>query len=313
MKLHVPLKLKDAAEYLNIRYIGNPEMIITGINEIHKVENGDLTFVDIQKYYDKALNSKASFIIINKEVICPENKGLLISNEPFRDYNRLVNKYKIKETFYTESFENINSIQIGKNTEIHRNVVIANDVKIGNNCIIFPGTVLYSNTIIGDNVIIHANCVIGADAFYYKKFQTHFEKLVSCGRTLIEDDVEIGAACTIDKGVSGDTIIGRGSKLDNHIHIGHGVVIGERCLFAGQVGIGGKAIIGNEVMLWGQVGITKDVTIGDGTIVLAKSGVSKSLKGNTVYFGIPAIEANKAYKQLSCVRKLPDFFQNLEQ
>lgn len=311
MKLEKPVTLKEVADLLQINYIGNPDAMITGLNEIHKVEAGDITFVDIQKYYAKALQSKATFIIINKEVECPTGKGLLISDEPFRDYNKLVLRYKKADQFYTGDFSEADDIIIGKNTVIHPGAVIANHVKIGDNCIIYPNTTVYPETEIGNSVIIHSNCVIGGDAFYYKNYKTHFEKLNTCGKTIIEDDVEIGACCTIDRGVSGITLIGKGSRLDNQIQIGHGVIVGERCLFASQVGIGGKTIIGNDVILWGQVGVTKDITIGHNAVVLAQSGISKSIKGDTVYFGTPAEEAKRIYKELACLRRLPEIIEQL--
>lgn len=311
MKLPSPLKLKQAADFLGVQFVGNPNAEITGINEIHKVVPGDVTFVDVEKYYNKALYSEATFIIINKEVECPEGKALLLADDPFAAYNALVMKYQKKPRFYTSDFASGENLSIGEGTIIHPGAVIANDVKIGKNCIIYPNTVIYPDCILGDNVIIQANCTIGGDAYYFKNYKTHFTKMETCGRVVIADDVEIGANCTIDRGVSGDTIIGKGTKFDCHIHIGHGVVVGERCLFAGQVGVGGKTIIGNEVMLWGQVGVTKDITIGDRAVVLAKSGVSKSLKGDTAYFGSPAAETKKMYKQLAAMRKLPEIVQKL--
>ncbi len=173
---------------------------------------------------------------------------------------------------------------------------------------------IYDHTQIGDNVIIHAGTVLGADAFYFKRRkerEVQYDKLESCGRVIIEDDVEIGAGCAIDKGVSGDTIIGKGSKLDNHIHIGHGAVIGKNCLFAGQVGIGGKAIIEDEVILWGQVGVSKDLTIGKGAIVYAQSGVGQTIEGGKVYFGSPVDDARTKMRELNWIRRIPEIWEKL--
>src|SRR5690606_30029363 len=149
------------------------------------------------------------------------------------------------------------------------------------------GAYIGNDTVIGDRVNIQAGALLGTDAFYFKKTDKQYSKWNSCGRVVIENDVEIGAGCTINKGVSGDTIIGAGSKLDSQVHIGHGAVIGKNCLFAAQVGVAGKTIIGSNVVLYGQVGIAQNLTIGDGAVLLAKSGVSKNLEGNKVYFGIP--------------------------
>ena len=126
---------------------------------------------------------------------------------------------------------------------------------------------------------------------------------------VIEDHVDIGPGCTVNKGVSGDTIVGEGTKLDSQVHIGHDVVIGKRCLFAGQVGIGGNTRIGNDVILYGQVGVAQNLVIGDKVLVSAKSGVSKNLESGKAYFGYPAAEARTAYKELAALRHLPEFFQ----
>jgi len=181
--------------------------------------------------------------------------------------------------------------------------------------LIHPNVTIYDHCIIGDNVIIHAGTVIGADAYYYKRRKertAQYDKLESCGRVVIHDDVEIGAGSTIDKGVSGDTIIGQGTKIDNHVHIGHGAVIGKNCLFAAQVGIGGKAIIEDEVILWGQVGVSKDLVIGKGAVVYAQSGVASSIDGGKNYFGSPVDEARTKMRELNYIKRIPEILELLK-
>ena len=296
------ITVKDAAEFLGLSFKGDGDMLITGINEIHKIRKGDLTFVDVQKYYQKALTSDASFIIINKDVEFPEGKAILISDDPFHDYNRLVTHFMAEEKPWHVAFSKGENVRIGEDVQIYPGVVLGRDIEIGDGSVIYPNVVIYDNAIIGKNVVIHANTVIGGHAYYYKNRKTHYEKLISCGRVIIENDVEIGASCTIDKGVSGDTIIGEHTKLDNQVHVGHGAVIGKRCLIGAQVGIGGKTIIEDDVILWGQTGVTKDITIGAGAVVSAQSGVSKSLEGGKAYFGTPAREIRKAQKEMAWVR-----------
>ena len=242
MKLNAQLTVAEAANFINANFAGSPERFINGINEIHKVEDGDLTFDDIEKYYSKAINSKATIILINKEVECPEGKSLIISDNPFRDYCKLVLKYWIKEEVPNKGYYKAADAVIGEGTQIYPNAYISNGVVIGKDCIIHPNVVLHTGTVLGDRVIIKANTVVGGDAFYYKGYGSYFEKWPSCGRVIIHDDVNIGSGCTIDKGVSGDTIIGKHTKIDNLIHIAHGVEIGERCLFAAQTGIAGENI-----------------------------------------------------------------------
>ncbi len=309
MELNPTYKLKEIAKILNAKFVGNPDTIVKGINEIHKVKKGDLTFVDSPKYYDKVLNSEATTIIINKKVACPDSKVLIFSDDPFRDYVTLVKKFHV----FTKCNIPISKTSvIGKDTIIQPNVFVGNNVKIGKNCIIHSNVSIYDNCIIGDNVVIHSNTVIGADAFYFKKRTDYYDKLISCGRVIIKDNVEIGACCTIDKGVSGDTIIGEGTKLDNQIQVGHDTVIGKNCLFASQVGISGVVTIEDDVILWGQVGVQKDLTIGKGAVVLGQSGIAKSLQGNKTYFGSPVQEAKKKMKELSLIKRLPEIIENLK-
>ncbi|MGX5818073.1 UDP-3-O-(3-hydroxymyristoyl)glucosamine N-acyltransferase [Chitinophaga lutea] len=312
MKFDSPIAVKEIAALTGAKLVGNESLMATGINEIHKVEPGDISFVDFEKYYNKCLQSAATIIIINKEVEVPEGKALLVTDDPFSAYVSLVKRYRPFAPFRSAISD---TAVIGEGTLIAPNVAIGDHVRIGENCIIQPNVTIYDHTIIGDNVVIHAGTVIGADAFYFKKRanrEVMYDKLVSCGRTIIESDVEIGANCTIDKGVSGDTIIGRGTKLDNMVHVGHGTVIGKNCLFAAQVGIGGKVTIEDNVILWGQVGVNKDLTIGKGAVVLGMSGVGGSLEGGKTYFGAPAIEARDKWKEIALVSRIPEMWEKLK-
>jgi len=301
MKFTQQIPVSQLLPLINAQLIPGNYTHINGINEIHKVTPGDITFVDHPKYYAKSLNSQAWVVLINQpDVPNPLNKTLLFTDDPFRDYNTLVRHFCPFEPILTER----GNATIGNNTLIMPGAVVANNVTIGDNCLIYPNVVIYPNVIIGNNVIIHANSVIGSDAFYFKRRPEGYDKMLSCGRVIIEDNVEIGACCTIDIGVSGDTVIGRGTKFDNHIHIGHGAVIGKNCLFAAQVGVGGKTIIEDNVTLWGQVGVSKTLTIGAGATVLAQSGVPDSLEGGKTYFGSPVQEARTMMRQLAMLKQL---------
>ena len=308
MKLPIQLTLKEIAALINCEFDGNPGHVITGLNEIHMVEAGDIVFVDHPKYYDKALNSKATTILINKKTACPQGKALLISDDPFRDYNKLVRHFQ-PLTYSSKAISD--SAKIGVNTVIMPGVYLGNNVSIGDNCVLHPNVVVYDNCYIGNNVIIHANTVIGADAFYYKKRETFFDKMISCGRVIIENDVEIGACCTIDKGVSGDTIIGEGSKLDNHIQIGHDTQLGKMCLLASQVGVAGVVTIGDYVTLWGQAGVKSDVKIGTGAVLLAQTGLGEDVPSGKTYFGTPAGDARIKMREIAAVKMLPDVLKKL--
>jgi UDP-3-O-[3-hydroxymyristoyl] glucosamine N-acyltransferase len=279
------------------------------MNVIHVVESGDIVFVDHPKYYDKALQSAATIVLINKNVDCPSGKALLISDDPFRDFNKLTNYFK---PFQSSNNSISTSAKIGEGTVIQPNTFVGNNVVIGKNCLIHSNVSIYDYTVIGDNVIIHAGTILGADAFYYKKRESGFDQLISGGRVVIENNVGIGALCTIDKGVTGDTTIGEGTKIDNQVHVGHDTVIGKKCLIASQTGIAGCVIIEDEVTLWGQVGTTSGITIGTKAVVLGQTGVTKSIEGGKSYFGTPVEESREKLKQLANIKKIPDLIQKLK-
>lgn len=306
MKFPKPHSLKEIALLLNCKFDGEENSQIFGMNEIHVVEPGDIVFVDHPKYYDKALNSSATTILINKNVTCPEGKSLLISDDPFRDFNKLAQYF---HPFIAANSPIAPTAKIGENTIIQPNCFIGNHVTIGKNCLIHSNVSIYDHTTIGDNVIIHAGTVIGADAFYYQKRNGIYERLVSSGLVIINDDVEIGAVCTIDKGVTGNTMIGNGTKIDDQVHIGHDTMIGKNCLIAAQTGISGCVTIEDDVTIWGQVGIVSGIKIGPQAIIMSQTGVTKSIEGGKRYFGMPAQELNLRLKQLAYIKKLPELFR----
>lgn len=309
MKFPQPHTIKQIANLIDCEFVGADDFPVLGMNEIHVVTSGDIVFVDHPKYYDKALDSAATIILINKNVECPEGKALLISDDPFRDFNKLTNHFK---PFDSASKSISDSAKIGNDTVIQPNCFIGNNVVIGNNCVIHSNVSIYDDTVIGNNVTIHAGTVIGASAFYYKNRPEGFDQLKSGGRVVIEDNVDIGALCTIDKGVTGDTTIGEGSKLDNQIQVGHDTVIGKKCLIASQTGIAGCCIIEDEVTLWGQVGTTSGITIGTKANVLGQTGVTKSIAGGKSYFGTPIEESRVKLKELAYIKKIPEILELLK-
>ena len=299
MKFSKQQTLVGIAKIINSEYIGVDDFPVFGMNEIHVVEHGDIVFVDHPKYYDKALESKATIILINKNVKCPEGKALLISDDPFRDFNKLTLHFN---AFQSSRLSISETAIIGENTIIQPNVFIGNNVKIGANSLIHSNVSIYDGCIIGNNVTIHSGTVLGGDAFYYKNRPEGYDKLISGGIVVLEDNVDIGANCTIDKGVTGNTTIGEGTKIDNLVQIGHDTVIGKKCLIASQVGIAGCVIVEDEVTLWGQVGVRSDVTIGKKAVILGQTGVTKSVKGNAVYAGNPIQEARQLLKETAFLR-----------
>ena len=311
MRFEKPVLLADIAILINAELIGNPNAFTTGINEIHKIEKGDLVFVDHPKYYDKCIQSEASFIIINKKVDFPEDKALLIVEDPFEAYLTIVNHF---QPFMPSMKMISDTAVIGEGTLIMPGAYIGNNVSIGKNCVVYPHVTILNHCIIGNNVIIQSGTVIGGDAFYYNKKENrniHYKKMATCGRVVIEDFVEIGACSTIDRGVSGDTLIGAGTKIDNLIHIGHDTTVGKNCLFAAEVGIAGSCVIEDEVIILGQAGIAKTVTIGKGAMILSQCGVSNSLEGGKTYMGFPAEEAGKKRREYVWIKRIPELWEKV--
>lgn len=311
MQFPSPVSLSWIAGFIQAKLVGNTNESATGINEIHKVEKGDLVFVDHPKYYDKCLKSAASFIIINKETEVPEGKALLVVDNPFEAYSKIVNHFR---PFEPSNKMVSDSAVIGEDSFVYPGAFIGNHVRIGKNCIIHPNVSIMDHCIIGNNVVIQAGTVIGSDAFYYntkKDRELWYKRMPSCGRVIIEDDVEIGAGCTVDRGVSHDSVIGKGTKLDNMVHIGHDTVTGKNCLIAAQVGIAGVVTLEDGVTLWGQVGVSKTLTIGANAVIYAQSGVGKDTEGGKVYFGSPIEDAKEKMKELVWVKRIPQLWEKV--
>jgi UDP-3-O-[3-hydroxymyristoyl] glucosamine N-acyltransferase len=311
MKFPSPVPVKWIAELIGADLIGKTDAHATGINEIHKVEEDDIVYVDHPKYSDTCLRSAATFIIINSVVECPPGKTLLVLQEPFDAYIKIVRHFR---PFVPATGMISDSAIIGKGTYISPGAFVGHQVQIGEDCVIHPGVSILDHCVLGNNVVIQAGTVIGSDAFYYntrKNRELWYRRMESCGRVLIGDDVEIGAGCTIDRGVTHDTIIGKGTKMDNMIHIGHDTVVGKNCLFAAQVGIAGVVTIEDGVVLWGQVGVSKTLTIHENAVVMAQSGVRGDLDAGKTYFGSPCDEAAIKMRELVWVKRIPVIWEKI--
>jgi len=311
MRFEKPVPIIEIARLIDAEVIGEKEGVASGINEIHKVEEGDLVFVDHSKYYRTCIESAATYIIINQKTEFPPHKALLLVKEPFEAYLKIVQHYRPFEPSFKQKSD---SAVVGENTVVMPGAFIGNHVTIGNNCVIYPNVVIMDHCVVGNSVVIQSGTVIGSDAFYYNKRinrDVHYKRMQSCGRVVIEDFVEIGANCSIDRGVTGDTLIGKGTKIDNLVHIGHDTNVGKNCLFAAQVGIAGATTIEDEVILWGQVGVSKTLTIGKGAEVFAQSGVPASLQGGKKYFGSPVEDAMIKKKEIVWIKRIPELWERM--
>ncbi len=313
MKFPSPVSIEWIATLINARIEGNTTGFSTGINEIHKVEEGDLVFVDHPKYYTKCIDSAASFIIIDQSTECPAGKALLIVEQPFEAYLKIIEQFR---PFHPATSMIDPTATIGEGSYVAPNAFIGQHVSIGKNCTIHPNVSILEHCILGNNVVVQSGATIGSDAFYYntkKNRDVWYKKMNSCGRVVLEDHVEIGAGCTIDRGVTHDTIIGEGTKMDNMVHIGHDVVVGKNCLFAAQVGIAGATTVEDGVILWGQVGVNKTINIGKNAVVMGQSGVANSLEGGKTYFGYTAEEAISKRREMIWIRRIPEIWNMIKQ
>lgn len=301
MDFNETLSIRDVAKWVDAKLIGNEDLMVRGVNEIHKVREGDITFVDHPKYYQASLQSAASAIIVPAEMECPEGKALLVVDTPFRAYEEIVQRYR----FFTPITQGTKvGQQIHPTAIIEEGAIIGPYVTIGKDTVIQSGVVIRPYTTIGERVVIHSGAIIGTQAFYFKKWPEGYEAWTGCGRVIIEDDVWIGSGTTIAQGVSGDTVIGTGTKIDCQVMIGHGVVIGKNCLIAAQAGIAGKTILGDWCVLYGQSGLAQNLKIGDRTTILAQTGVHTDLEGGKSYFGTPVGEARSKYRELAALKIL---------
>lgn len=302
-----PISVTEIASWIDATIIGNAELVLNGINEIHKVREWDITFVDHPKYFNASLQSAASAIIVPSQMECPPGKTLLIVREPFLSYELIVNRFRPIIALNIEGHENF---EIHETAIIEPGAIIGQHVRIGKLSHIHAGAVIRPYTTIGERVTIQSGAIIGVQAFYFKKWPEHYQAWTSCGQVIIEDDVWIGAGTTIAQGVSGDTVIGAGTKIDCQVMIGHGVVIGKNCLIAAQVGIAGKTVLGNWCVVYGQAGIKQNLHLADKTIVHGQSGISKDTENGRAYFGMPAEEIKTKFREMIALKKLAaDYLQ----
>ena len=327
--------LKEIAAFVNGELLGDGAVSVSGINGIREAGSGELAF--ITNFKDEALidSTKASCVIVPKDVKGPFNKPLIKVENPSVAFSKIIDYVNpdsiphpkgIHETAVISKSAGLgknvsvgpyvviaDKVSIGDNTVIYPFSYVGNNSKIGNDCIIYPHVIIRESISIGSRVIIHPSCVIGSDGFGYdtQRDGTHF-KIPQLGTVVIEDDVEIGSCVTIDRARFNKTVIGKGSKIDNLCQIAHNVIIGPHCLIAAQSGISGSSTLGRNVVFGGQVGVADHVKLGDFVIAGGKTGILKSfLKPNTMVFGYPARPADKARDLIACVGLLPKLFKRV--
>jgi UDP-3-O-[3-hydroxymyristoyl] glucosamine N-acyltransferase len=328
---------EQIASILEGEVLGNPKAEVWQLSKIEDATEGSLTFLSNTKYNNFLYTTKASVTIVNK-TFEPESevKSTLIKvDDAYGAFSKILEYYNqtkhnkvgieefvfIAETakygsnLYLASFSYLSeNIVLGNNVKIYSNVYIGENVTIGDNALIFPGVKIYSDTIIGKNCVIHSGCIIGSDGFgFAPNSDGTYTKIPQIGITIIEDDVEIGAATTIDRATMGSTIIRKGVKLDNQIQIAHNVEIGENTVVAAQTGIAGSTKIGKNCMIGGQVGIAGHLTIGDNVRIQAQSGVGRNIKDGEILQGSPSFGYLNYSKSYVHFKNLPKIVNEIEE
>ncbi len=326
---------QQIAEILEGDIVGNPNAEVSKLSKIEEGEKGSLTFLSNPKYNPYLYTTKASITIVNKSFF-PEKETettLIKVEDAYSAFSKVLEFYNevknnktgreqphfISSTAVIGSNEYIGAfayigenVTVGENVKIYPNVYIGDNVVVGNNCILFSGVKIYSESQIGNNCVIHSGVIIGSDGFgFAPNKEGSYNKVPQTGNVIIEDNVDIGSATTIDRATLGSTIIRKGVKLDNQIQIAHNVEIGENTVIAAQTGVSGSTKIGKNCMIGGQVGVAGHIKIGDNVKIGAQSGVTKNIKGNIAVMGTPAFEFSKFNKSYVYFRKLPDLVKTI--
>ncbi len=327
------MKLSEIAQLFNGRVEGNPDIEISGVKGIEDAKEGDITYLVSTKNRDKLNNCRASALIVKEKIESFEGSQLLVDNPQFV-FVKLLQKFYFKPHPYrgiSEAACIAKTCRLGKNVTVYPFSFIDEDVEIGDNTVIYPFTfigkesqigsdcIIHSNVTIrerikvGDRVVIHAGSVIGSDGFGYIFHEGKHEKIPQVGSVIIEDDVEIGACTTIDRATTGNTIIGKGTKIDNLVQIAHNVKLGQNCIVVAQVGIAGSSSIGHGCILAGQVGISDHVEIESGTIVTAQSGVMPGKVEKGVFSGSPIMPHREWLRANAIFQRLPELYKKLRE
>lgn len=324
--------LGELAEYVGGEVCGDSSVKISYGSTLGRAEKGDITFLANEKYTKKLKTTKASAIVVGKE-FSDIGVPLLISKDPYYAFMQIMvllhGHRKHKKIGVSGRASISDSAEIGVDCQIHNFVTIEDNAKVGDNCIIYPcayigenvqigcdciiypSVTIYNDCKIGDRVILNANSTVGEDGFGFASHDGTHHKIPQIGSVIIEDDVEIGTCCAIERGTLSDTVLGKGSKLGDLVTIGHGTKVGDHCLFVAQVGIAGSTTIGHHCVLGGQVGIVGHIKIGNMVKIGAQSGVINNVADDKKIFGSPAISASKAKRSYSLIGFLPEMRKSI--
>lgn len=322
------------AGFINGKIIGDENATITGVSPIESSEKGHLSFVAQERFADFIETTDCSVLIVSQKLITKDSypSTIIAVDDAYLSFQVLMNLYnemqgrksgiedgavfhetaEVGEDVYVGAFTCVSEkVKIGDGTQIYPQVFIGKNVKIGKNCVIYSGVRIYNYCVIGDNCIVHSNTVIGSDGFGFQPTKDGYQKIPQLGNVVLEDHVEIGANCTIDRGTIGSTVIGKGTKIDNLIQIAHNVKIGQNNVIAAQTGIAGSTTIGDWNQIGGQVGIVGHISIGSQVKIQAQSGVNSSTKDGDTLYGSPAINASDYRRNYVHFRNFTEIIKRL--
>lgn len=325
------------ASFINGKIIGDESASISGVSPIENAQEGQLSFVSQEKFADYIFSSEASVIIVSEKFVKEGDykSTLILVEDAYLSFQVLMNLYQQMreekksgiEQFSTVSESAIlgedvyigahtyisDKVKIGNSTQIYPQVYIGKNVKIGENCIIYSGARIYDYCIVGDNCIVHSNTVIGSDGFGFQPTENGYQKIPQLGNVVLENNVEIGSNCSIDRGTIGSTVIGEGTKIDNLIQIAHNVRIGKNNVIAAQAGIAGSTIIGDWNQIGGQTGIVGHIKIGNQVRIQAQSGVNSNVEDKETLYGSPAISSGDYRRNYVHFRNLTEIVKRISE
>lgn len=308
--------LRELADIIGAEVVGDGAVAVSGINTLEDARPGQLTFLANPKYEKQLDCTQASAVIVGANSKF-SRLPVLRAKDPQLAYQRAVvalHGYRRHPHAGIHSAAHVDpTAKLGENAVVYPGVFIGPGVTIGRDCVLYPNVVIYERCMLGDRVIVHAGTVIGADGFGYATSAGVHHKIPQVGNVVIEDDVEIGANCTIDRAALGSTLVGKGTKIDNLVTLGHNVRTGPGCIIVAQAGVAGSTTLGHHVVLGGQVGVAGHIEIGDGTMAGAQCGIISSVEAGQIVLGAPHMPAREARRVYAIFRELPELVQRIKE
>jgi UDP-3-O-[3-hydroxymyristoyl] glucosamine N-acyltransferase len=310
------MRLDELAGQIDCALVGDGSIEISNVAPLENAPAGSVTFL-VNPRFQKQLETTGASAVIAPLTVDSTRVALLKTKDPYYAFARavvLLRGYRKHPFTGVHPKANVDpTATIGQGTVVYPGVFIGQNVRIGRDCIIYPNVAIYEDCIIGDRVIVQSNTTIGTDGFGFARNGGVHHKIPQVGNVVIENDVEVGANCTIARAAMASTIIGTGTKIDSQVMIGHNCIVGKGCIIIAQVGLAGSVTLGDYVTLAGQVGVAGHLKIGDRATLAAKTGVMTDVEPGTTMMGIPAMDAKDARRVYSAFMKLPDLVQRVRE